>query len=167
MRPARRYIAERGGGGRTVPSVGNAMPAQMTQDIPVATEDPYARGDLERDHGWPLWGAAIRDALDRREITINAAANRLGLRNTTLKRWLAGEVAPQLSKLPSIAELTGVSHAVQLELGDVLPPELRAEAHALQVADELRGAIGRVEDEYHEQPSWPSQMRVRVLRAFC
>jgi hypothetical protein len=61
-----------------------------------------------------------------------------------LKRWLAGEVPPQLSRLASIAELTGVSHAVQLELGNVLPPELRSEAHAMQVADELRGAIGEV-----------------------
>jgi hypothetical protein len=37
-----------------------------------------------------------------------------------------------------------VSHAVQLELGNVLPAELRSEAHAMQVADELRGAIGEV-----------------------
>ena len=68
------------------------------------------------------------------------------MRNTTLKRWLAGEVPPQLSRLPAIAELTGVSHAVQLKLGNVLPPELRSEAHAMQVADELRGTIERVQD---------------------
>jgi hypothetical protein len=37
-----------------------------------------------------------------------------------------------------------VSHAVQLELGNVLPAELRSEAHAMQVADELRGAISEV-----------------------
>jgi transcriptional regulator with XRE-family HTH domain len=112
----------------------------------VATEIPHSGNDPERDHGWPLWGAAVRGALDRRAITVNSAASRLGVRNTTLKRWLAGEVPPQLSRLPSIAELTGVSHAVQLELGNVLPPELRSEAHAMQVADELRGTIGRVQE---------------------
>jgi transcriptional regulator with XRE-family HTH domain len=129
-----------------VPILGSAMPRRKGQDVLVATEIPHAGNDTERDHGWPLWGAAIQAALDRREITVNSAASRLGLRNTTLKRWLAGEVLPQLSKLPAIAELTGVSHAVQLELGNVLPPELRSEAHAMQVADELRGAIGRVQD---------------------
>lgn len=77
---------------------------------------------------------------------MNSAATRLGLRNTTLKRWLAGEVPPQLSRLGQIAELTGISHAVQLELGSVLPRELRSEAHAMRVADELRGAIGEVAD---------------------
>jgi transcriptional regulator with XRE-family HTH domain len=106
------------------------MLTRMVQDVPVATESPFAGNDPERDHGWPLWGAAIQDALRRRKITINAAASELGLRNTTLKRWLAGEAPPQLSRLPSIAELTGVSHAVQLELGNVLPPELRSSAHA-------------------------------------
>lgn len=110
----------------------------------MARQDPQAGTDPEQDRGWPMWGAAIQDALDRRNITVNSAAGRLGLRNATLKRWLAGEVPPQLSRLASIAELTGVSHAVQLELGNVLPPELRSEAHALQVADELRGAIGHV-----------------------
>lgn len=112
----------------------------------MATEDPNAGDEAERDHGWPVWGAAVKDALDRRGITVNSAASRLGVRNTTLKRWLAGEVPPQLSRLPAIAELTGISHAVQLELGGILPPELRSEAHAIQVADELRGAIGRVQD---------------------
>lgn len=145
-RLARKRVTERAGVGGVVPGFGSAMPTRIVEDVPVVTAGPYAARDAERDHGWPLWGAAIRDALDRREITVNAAASRLGLRNTTLKRWLAGEVPPQLSRLASIAELTGVSHAVQLELGNVLPPELRSEAHAMQVADELRGAIGRVED---------------------
>jgi hypothetical protein len=112
----------------------------------VAADVPHARNDPERDHGWPLWGAAVQAALDRRALTVNSAASKLGVRNTTLKRWLAGEVPPQLSRLPGIAELTGVSHAVQLELGNVLPAELRSEAHAMQVADELRGTIGRVQD---------------------
>jgi transcriptional regulator with XRE-family HTH domain len=129
-----------------MPTVGSALPTRSRQDGTVPAEAPLAGNDTERDHGWPLWGAAIHDALDRREITVNAAASKLGLRNTTLKRWLSGEVPPQLSRLPSIAELTGVSHALQLELGNVLPPEMRSEAHAMQVADELRGAIGRVED---------------------
>jgi transcriptional regulator with XRE-family HTH domain len=101
-----------------------------------------AGNGAEQDRGWPMWGAAIQDALDRHGITVNSAASRLGLRNTTLKRWLAGEVPPQLSRLASIAKLTGVSHALQLELGNVLPPELRSEAHAMQVSDQLRGAIG-------------------------
>lgn len=102
--------------------------------------------EAEQDRGWPAWGREVQAALDRRGITVNSAATRLGLRNTTLKRWLAGEVPPQLSRLGQIAELTGVSHAVQLELGNVLPRELRSEAHAMQVADELRGSIGQVAD---------------------
>jgi transcriptional regulator with XRE-family HTH domain len=111
----------------------------------VEAQDPLGRRDLDQDHGWPAWGAAIQAALERRGITTNAAASRLGLRNTTLKRWLSGEVPPQLSRLEPFAELTGISQAVQLELGNVLPPELRAEAHAMQVADQLRNALGEIE----------------------
>lgn len=111
----------------------------------VEAQGPLGRHDLEQDRGWPAWGAAIRAALERRGITTNSAASQLGLRNTTLKRWLSGEVPPQLSRLAAIAELTDVSQAVQLELGDVLPPELRAEAHAMQVADQLRNALGEIE----------------------
>jgi hypothetical protein len=100
--------------------------------------------ERERDHGWPLWGSAVRDALERQQISVNAAAGRLGLRNLTLKRWLEGEVQPQLSRLPEIAEMTGISHAMQLELGNVLPPELRSEAHAIQVTDDLQRAVSQV-----------------------
>lgn len=102
--------------------------------------------ETEHDHGWPAWGATIKAELERRNITINSAAARLGLRNATLKRWLDGDVSPQLSRLAAIAELTGVSHAVQLDLGNILPAELRSEAHIMQVTDQLRGALDQVND---------------------
>jgi len=137
-------VLDRLSGGSGVPDIGNTMPAGSGQDVGVDRQGRQAGTDLEQDHGWPTWGAAIQAALDRRGITVNSAASRLGLRNTTLKRWLSGKVPPQLSRLAPIAELTGVSHAVQLELGNVLPAELRSEAHAMQVADGLRGAIGEV-----------------------
>lgn len=124
--------------------VGNTLPPKFGQDTDVDVREEGNASYVEHDRGWPAWGAAIRTALDHRGITVNSAAARLGLRNTTLKRWLGGEVPPQLSRLGPIAELTGISHAMQLELGNVLPPELRSEAHAMQVADELRGAIGGV-----------------------
>jgi hypothetical protein len=96
--------------------------------------------------GWPHWAQAVCDAFERENLTINAAATLLGVRNTTLKKWLDGAVAPQLSLLPRFAELTGISHALQLELGGVLPPGMRADAHAIQVADELRSVLGRVSE---------------------
>ena len=94
--------------------------------------------------GWPRWAAAVRDALARKSLSVNAAAEHLGVRNTTLRRWLDGAAPPQLSLLPRIAELTGLTHAIQLELGGVLPPALRAEAHAIQVTNELRSAVGTI-----------------------
>ena len=94
--------------------------------------------------GWPRWAAAVRDALARKSLSVNAAAEHLGVRNTTLRRWLDGAAPPQLSLLPRIAELTGLTHAIQLELGGVLPPALRAEAHAIQVTNELRTAVGTI-----------------------
>jgi transcriptional regulator with XRE-family HTH domain len=94
--------------------------------------------------GWPRWAAAVRDALARRSLSVNAAAEHLGVRNTTLRRWLDGAGPPQLSLLPRIAELTGLTHAIQLELGGVLPPAMRAEAHAIQVTSELRSAVGTI-----------------------
>jgi hypothetical protein len=68
-----------------MPILGSEMPARRGQDVIVAAEIPHAGKDSERDHGWPLWGAAIQAALERREITVNSAASRLGLRNTTLR----------------------------------------------------------------------------------
>ena len=94
--------------------------------------------------GWPRWAAAVRDALARKSLSVNAAAEYLGVPNTTLRRWLDGAPPPQLSLLPKVAELTGLTHAIQLELGGVLPPAMRAEAHAIQVASELRSAVGTI-----------------------
>ncbi len=94
--------------------------------------------------GWPRWAAAVRDALARKSLSVNAAAEHLGVRNTTLRRWLDGAAPPQLPLLPRIAELTGLTHAIQLELGGVLPPAMRAEAHAIQVTNELRSAVGAI-----------------------
>ena len=131
--------------GTRVLHVGNALPPRLGKNVAVKTQGKQGGHALEQDHGWPVWGAAIQGALERRGISTNNAAIRLGLRNATLKRWLSGEVSPQLSRLASFAELTGISQAVQLELGNVLPPELRAEAHAMQVAGELRNALGEVE----------------------
>jgi transcriptional regulator with XRE-family HTH domain len=102
--------------------------------------------ETDRDTGWPRWGEAVAAALARRNITINAAAERIRVRQPTLKRWIEGAVPPRLAYLPPIAELTGISHALQLELGDVLPPELCSEAHAIQVMEELRSALGDVQD---------------------
>ena len=73
-------------GGSTVLQVGNLLPARSEQNVAVEAQDPLGRHDLEQDHGWPAWGAVIREALERRGITINFAARQLGLRNTTLKR---------------------------------------------------------------------------------
>jgi transcriptional regulator with XRE-family HTH domain len=94
--------------------------------------------------GWPRWAAAVREALARRSLSVNAAADQLGVRNTTLGRWLDAAAPPQLSLLPRIAELTGLTHAIQLELGGVLPPAMRAEAHAIQVTAELSSAVGTI-----------------------
>lgn len=94
--------------------------------------------------GWPRWAAAVREALARRSLSVNAAAEQLGVRNTTLRRWLDGAAPPQLSLLPRIAELTGLTHAIQLELGGVLPPAMRAEAHAIQVTSELSSAVDTI-----------------------
>jgi hypothetical protein len=100
--------------------------------------------DRAETGGWPRWAAAVRDALARRSLSVNAAAEQLGVRNTTLRRWLDAAAPPQLSLLPRIAELTGLTHAIQLELGGVLPPAMRAEAHAIQVTSELSSAVGTI-----------------------
>jgi transcriptional regulator with XRE-family HTH domain len=106
----------------------------------VLSPDPTS-GEIA---GWPRWAAAVSDALARRGLSVNAAAEYLGVRNTTLKRWLDGVAAPQLSLLPKIAELSGLTHAIQLELGGVLPATMSAEAHAIQVTNELRSVVGAI-----------------------
>jgi len=106
----------------------------------VLSQDPASA----EKGGWPRWAAAVSDALARRSLSVNAAAEYLGVRNTTLKRWLDGDAAPQLSLLPKIAELSGLTHAIQLELGGLLPATMSAEAHAIQVTNELRSVVGTI-----------------------
>jgi hypothetical protein len=62
-----------------------------------------------------------------------------------LGKWLDGQSPPKLAVLPEIAALTGLSHAYQLSLGGVLPRSLQTDAYAMQVAEELRNAVGSVE----------------------
>lgn len=111
----------------------------------MGTEPHEDSGSSAGPTGWPTWATAITAALARRNVTVNAASVHLGVRNTTLRKWLDGVVPPQLSLLPRFTELTGVSHAMQLDLAGVLPSAMRADAHALQAADELRSALGSVE----------------------
>ncbi|XAS78299.1 hypothetical protein V3G39_17875 (plasmid) [Dermatophilaceae bacterium Sec6.4] len=99
----------------------------------------------QADSGWPTWGKAVEDALTSQNISTNAAAARLDVRNVTLRRWLDGKSPPRLALLPDFAALTGLSHAYQLSLGGVLPKSLRSDAHTIQVAAELRNAVGTVE----------------------
>lgn len=126
-----------------------ACPARRTPERASSHQTgitPLCRGpagDAEPG-GWPRWAAAVRDALARKSLSVNAAAEHLGVRNITLRRWLDGAAPPQLWRLPRIAELTGLTHAIQLELGGVLPPSMRAEAHAIQVTSELRSAVGTI-----------------------
>ena len=68
-----------------------------------------------------------------------AAAEHLGVRNTTLRRWLDGAASPQLSLLPRIAEITGLTHAIQL-VGGAPPPAMRAEAQ--RHPGDQRAALG-------------------------
>jgi transcriptional regulator with XRE-family HTH domain len=100
----------------------------------------------EETGGWPRWGSAVHEVITRKGLSMNAAAEYLGVRNITLKRWLEGTAAPQLSLLPKIEELTGLTHAMQLELGGVLPPAMSAEAHSIQVTDELRAVVGAISE---------------------
>jgi hypothetical protein len=88
----------------------------------------------------------VSDALARKGLSVNAAAEYLGVRNITLKRWLDASAPPQLPLLDKFAELTGLTRGVQLELGGVLPPEMNAEAHAIQVTSELRSVVGAITD---------------------
>ncbi len=116
-------------------------PSWSGREVKLAVNAGPADGQVG---GWPRWAAAVRDALARRSLSVNAAAEHLGVRNVTLRRWLDGAAPPQLSLLPRIAEITGLTHAIQLELGGVLPPAMRAEAHAIQVTAELRSAVGTI-----------------------
>ncbi len=101
------------------------------------------------ERGWSGWGKAVGDALTARNLTVNAAAAQLGIRNTTLGKWLDGLVPPRLDVLPAIAQLTGISHLLQLSLGGVLPESLHADAHTIQVAEELRAVVGTLDQVVH------------------
>src|ERR1700684_4637980 len=72
-------------GGSTVPYVGNLLPARSEQNVAVEAQDPLGRHGLEQDHGWPVWGAAIRGGLERRGLTIDSAGGQLGVRHMSLQ----------------------------------------------------------------------------------
>lgn len=102
-------------------------------------------GSMDPGSGWTAWGKAIDNALRARNISTNAAATRVGVRNVTLRKWLDGQNPPQLDALYIFSELTGLSYAYQASLAGILPQTLSADAYMLQVASELRNAVGAVD----------------------
>lgn len=90
------------------------------------------------------WGNVVAEALRRRNITINAAANEVGVSRNTLQTWLNGKADADLRTFDRLSELTGLSHVLLLELAGVLPPELASTAYQTHAIQELRDGLTRM-----------------------
>jgi len=100
--------------------------------------------------GWPRWAAAVRDALARKSLSVNAAAEYLGVRNTTLRRWLDGAAPPQLTlTLPD-----------ELLAGDAATGDGATDAERLELARRYLGAEGG--DAYIAANPGGSQVMIRM-----
>lgn len=91
-----------------------------------------------------VWGNVVVEALRRRNITVNAAAGAIGVSRNTLQSWLTGQADADLRTFDKLAELTGLSHILLLELAGVLPPELTPTAYQTHAARELRDGLARI-----------------------
>jgi hypothetical protein len=107
---------------------------------PAAGQDPTA----ERQAVRTAWGRTVARALDERNVSVNTAARKIGVRRNTLVAWLDGRTDPDIHVFDRLATVSGLSHALLLELAGVLPAELGSVAYQLHAARELRAGLDRV-----------------------
>jgi transcriptional regulator with XRE-family HTH domain len=98
----------------------------------------------ERGSARAVWANVVAEALRKRNITVNAAAGEIGVSRNTLQTWLNGKADADLRTFDKLAELTGISHVLLLELAGVLPPELASTAYQTHAARELRDGLVRM-----------------------
>jgi transcriptional regulator with XRE-family HTH domain len=107
---------------------------------------PNARqaADPEQQAVRLAWGATVARALRERNISVNTAAIKIGVGHNTLATWLRGDNDPDIRTFHHLAELSGLSHALLLELAGVLPAELGSVAYQLHAARELGDGLQRL-----------------------
>jgi transcriptional regulator with XRE-family HTH domain len=119
----------------------------MTEDV-----DGLA---ARRRHGMPEpvrseWGEAVRAALERANMSANAAASEIPISAASFSAWLSGATQPPLSAMKRISEITDLSYNLLLELAGWMPEGTRAATYQMQAAGQLKRAL-------HEVQQWTSQ----------
>jgi transcriptional regulator with XRE-family HTH domain len=107
---------------------------------------PDGRPDpaVERQAVRSAWGRTVTRALQERNVSINTAAGRIGVRRNTLVAWLEGRTDPDIHTFDRLSAVSGLSHTLLLELAGVLPAELGSVAYQLHAARELRAGLDRL-----------------------
>ena len=89
----------------------------------------------------PEWGEHVRAALTQQGMSANAAATEIGVSAATLGAWLSGGTAPPIRAMRKLADLTGLSLNLQLEMAGWMPGGTRAASYQVQVAGRVTQAL--------------------------
>jgi transposase-like protein len=109
---------------------------QIAQQVQKAQQRRMAARDARR-----RWADEVRQALDERRLSINAAAKAIGISPGRLQAWLSQDVEPSPRAMEDLARVIGRQHIRLLQLLDWLPAELAEVPLQLEATEKLQEAM--------------------------
>jgi transcriptional regulator with XRE-family HTH domain len=107
---------------------------QRTQRRRIAARDARRR-----------WADEVRQALEERRLSINAAAKEIGISPGRLQAWLSQDVEPSPRAMEDLARVIGRQHIRLLQLLDWLPTELGDVPLRLEATEKLQEAMAEAQ----------------------
>lgn len=95
------------------------------------------------------WAREVKDALDERRLSINAAAKAIGITPGRLQAWLNQDVEPSPRHMGDLARVIGRSHLRLLQLLNWLPPQLGDTPLRLEASGKLYEAVAEARRWLH------------------
>jgi transcriptional regulator with XRE-family HTH domain len=91
------------------------------------------------------WADEVKQALEERGLTINAAAKQIGISPGRLQAWLSQDVEPSPRVMEDLAKVIGRHHIRLMQLLDWLPTELGDVPLRLEATEKLQEAMAEAQ----------------------
>jgi transcriptional regulator with XRE-family HTH domain len=91
------------------------------------------------------WADEVRQALEERRLSINAAAKEIGISPGRLQAWLSQDVEPSPRAMEDLARVIGRQHIRLMQLLDWLPTELGDVPLRLEATEKLQEAMSEAQ----------------------
>lgn len=122
------------------------------------------RRDTPRD-ARQRWAREVKEALDERRLSINAAAKAIGITPGRLQAWISQDVEPAPRYMGALAKVIGRSHLQLLQLLGWLPPQLGDAPLRLEASGKLYEAVAEARRWLHGTGSVPYEDGHSLARA--